>query len=724
MKAVKSVIVFLISYFMVAAVSLAGNSINTYDDLHRLTRVERSDGTVTVYEYDDLGNRTAKVVTALTTTPSAMFSANQINGSIPLQVTFTDQSIGDITSWSWDFDNNGTEDSTEQNPSYTYSTAGIYTVRLTVSGPGVSDTKIRTDYITVTEQGAPLCNFIATPTQGTVGCTVAFTDKSTGDITSWSWDFDNDGIEDSTEQNPSWTYDFPGVYSVELMVSGPAQSNTKLRTDYINISGSSLGPVLAIVPSSRNVSSHSGSTYFEVGNTGIGTMNWSATANDSWLYIMNGSSGTDSGTITVNFCENPGASRTGTITVSAVGASNTPQIVEVIQDADSGPTLSINSPVLGSVWALEETHNIEWTATSPHNITEIRIYYENQDMNVGIATLSSNPGTYAWTIPASSNYISQTGRIRIWALDENGDSTTAYSPYFTIQDSTAPPPPWRMPERITTATDSPSPYISEDNNHSAIAVDNDGNVHLVYVFIEDDISETVSGGNGERYITQRIYYMKKTGMTWSIPEELYSITTTTDAALIGSRWFSDFHIAVDSNNYPHFTWVYGGPQTAFPDCTGKNEHEIYYMFFNGTSWENPINVSDNSTNSSFCSIAVDSQNNVHFVWRDGQTYLSTGCDSTGTSALYHRQKYADGSWSSVSPVISVDYYGSYPAISRGQGGEVHLAYSVQAALEYVFWNGSVWSTPVLLSSEGDNYYDKDICVDGGITYKYHSYCLQ
>ncbi|MCD4716678.1 MAG: PKD domain-containing protein [Desulfobacterales bacterium] len=209
--------------------------------------------------------------------------------------------------------------------------------------------------------------------------------------------------------------------------------------------------------------------------------------------------------------------------------------------------------------------------------------------------------------------------------------------------------------------------------------------------------------------------MKKTGMTWSIPEELYSITTTTDAALIGSRWFSDFHIAVDSNNYPHFTWVYGGPQTAFPDCTGKNEHEIYYMFFNGTSWENPINVSDNSTNSSFCSIAVDSQNNVHFVWRDGQTYLSTGCDSTGTSALYHRQKYADGSWSSVSPVISVDYYGSYPAISRGQGGEVHLAYSVQAALEYVFWNGSVWSTPVLLSSEGDNYYDKDICVDGDNT---------
>jgi len=46
-----------------------------YDGLHRLTLVER-DKTITIYEYDDLGNRTSMVVilkddTPITTVPSA-----------------------------------------------------------------------------------------------------------------------------------------------------------------------------------------------------------------------------------------------------------------------------------------------------------------------------------------------------------------------------------------------------------------------------------------------------------------------------------------------------------------------------------------------------------------------------------------------------------------------------------------------------------------------------
>lgn len=35
----------------------------TYDDLHRLTSIERDDGSVIYYIYDELGNRTLKVVT-------------------------------------------------------------------------------------------------------------------------------------------------------------------------------------------------------------------------------------------------------------------------------------------------------------------------------------------------------------------------------------------------------------------------------------------------------------------------------------------------------------------------------------------------------------------------------------------------------------------------------------------------------------------------------------
>ena len=39
-------------------------------------------------------------------------------------------------------------------------------------------------------------------------------DQSIGDITSYLWDFDNDGAIDSTEQNPTYTYNTPGTYKV------------------------------------------------------------------------------------------------------------------------------------------------------------------------------------------------------------------------------------------------------------------------------------------------------------------------------------------------------------------------------------------------------------------------------------------------------------------------------------------------------------------------------
>ena len=47
-----------------------------------------------------------------------------------LTVTFTDASVGNIAAWDWDFDGQGS--STQQNPVFTFSTGGDYTVCLTV----------------------------------------------------------------------------------------------------------------------------------------------------------------------------------------------------------------------------------------------------------------------------------------------------------------------------------------------------------------------------------------------------------------------------------------------------------------------------------------------------------------------------------------------------------------------------------------------------------------
>ena len=81
---------------------------------------------------------------------TANFTANTTSGIDPLRVTFTDESTGTITGYSWDFGDNST--STDENPSHTYTKAGTYTVKETVTGPGGSDTKVMNNYITVLPQ--------------------------------------------------------------------------------------------------------------------------------------------------------------------------------------------------------------------------------------------------------------------------------------------------------------------------------------------------------------------------------------------------------------------------------------------------------------------------------------------------------------------------------------------------------------------------------------------
>ena len=187
------------------------------------------------------GNAAVKPLTGDTVSgnygiPTADFTAIPTNGTAPLQVTFNNTSTGNITSYAWDFDNNGTTDSTDTNPTYTYNTVGTYTVKLTVTGPGGSDEEIKTDYITVNTPTTPLADFTATPTNGSAPLQVTFTNTST-DAASYAWDFDNNGTTDSTDTNPFWTYNTPGTYTVKLTVTGPGGSDDEVKTDYITVFG-------------------------------------------------------------------------------------------------------------------------------------------------------------------------------------------------------------------------------------------------------------------------------------------------------------------------------------------------------------------------------------------------------------------------------------------------------------------------------------------------------
>ena len=72
----------------------------------------------------------------------------------------------------------------------------------------------------------PVANFIADTTSCTAPCTVNFSDQSTGAPTSWTWDFQDDGTADDTNQNPTFVYTTPGLYSVKLTVAHPTTGPT------------------------------------------------------------------------------------------------------------------------------------------------------------------------------------------------------------------------------------------------------------------------------------------------------------------------------------------------------------------------------------------------------------------------------------------------------------------------------------------------------------------
>jgi len=178
--------------------------------------------------------------------PTADFTGSPTTIVAGSSVTFTNTSTAGSTliqNDSWTFGDGGT--SLLQNPTHTYINPGTYTVTLTVTDfGGLTDTKTRTNYITVT--GAPVgptADFTGSPTTIVAGSSVTFTNNSTQGSTliqNDSWTFGDGGT--SLLQNPTHTYINPGTYTVTLTVTDfGGLTDTKTRTNYITVTGAAGG---------------------------------------------------------------------------------------------------------------------------------------------------------------------------------------------------------------------------------------------------------------------------------------------------------------------------------------------------------------------------------------------------------------------------------------------------------------------------------------------------
>jgi PKD repeat protein len=163
--------------------------------------------------------------------PVANFTATPTSGTSPLNVSFTDQSSGTISSRQWNFGDGATSAATS--PSHLYTSPGNYTVSLTTTGPGGSDTETKTNLIAVSLPGGISADFGVSATAVDLGAPVSFNNLSSGGATSFLWDF-GDGTT-STAANPSHLYALGGSFTVTLTATGPAGSDTETKSAFVQV---------------------------------------------------------------------------------------------------------------------------------------------------------------------------------------------------------------------------------------------------------------------------------------------------------------------------------------------------------------------------------------------------------------------------------------------------------------------------------------------------------
>ncbi len=131
-------------------------------------------------------------------------------------ISFTNSSVmppnNNITDWVWDFGDGSNLDSTNWEPTHSFS-PGNYYVTLVTHSPGRACSDTLGDSVRVFNPPVAAFDF----QNVCLGQAMIFTNQSSGDITSWEWDFgDNSAV--NYNPNIAHTYDSAITYEVELQV--------------------------------------------------------------------------------------------------------------------------------------------------------------------------------------------------------------------------------------------------------------------------------------------------------------------------------------------------------------------------------------------------------------------------------------------------------------------------------------------------------------------------
>ncbi len=599
----------------------------------------------------------------------ANFAATPLSGPAPLTVTFTNSSTN-ASGYLWTFGDGAT--STEVNPIHSYAQAGVYTVTLTATGPGGSQTLTRTHYITVFEP--VIASFSATPLSGTAPLTVTFSNSSTG-ATDYLWDFGTGAT--LTVINPTYTYAQPGVYTVTLIASDGVVTDTLTRTNYITV----YEPVVAdfvAVPLTGTVpltvtftNSSAGATDFlwdfgdgTPGSTAINpTHSYTQAAVYTVTLTATGPSGSHTLTrtnyITVTepvvaaFSATP---LTGIAPLTVTFVNSSTGATDYLWDFGNGATLTVISPTYtyvqpgvytvtltasgpGGSDTLTRTNYImvtepvvaAFSATPLTGTVPLTVTFVNSSTGASSYLWDFGDGTFGSTVVSPTHTYTQAGVYTITLAASDGPVTdtltqtsyiTAYEPVVT--DFVATPLTGVLPLTVT--------FINSSTNATDYLWDfGDGMTNTIvsptHIYTQVGIyTVTLTASNG--IVSNTLTRLNYITVTAPIVRDWELITTTTSPPIIGEH-----SLAYDSTR--NVVVLYGGNATGWP-------YENTTWEFDGADW-NVIPTTLSPVARYGTSLAYDPVRHV--------TVLFGGGNQQDT-ALNQTWEYTNTSWGNVSPATS------------------------------------------------------------------------
>lgn len=274
------------------------------------------------------------------TAPNAPPAAAFGSACADLACSFSDSSTdadGQITAYRWSFGDESA-DETARETEHTYAAPGTYSVALTVTDDrGATASVTRLVQAVLPQDVPPVASFGSSCQDLT--CT--FSDSSSdsdGFVVSHRWTF-GDG-EESDAPAPAHTYAAAGEYQVQLDVTDDRGVTSIARKEIHVMAPVPVGPAIALSDSILSFCFHPGSIrncvvlarHFRITSVGGEALDWTASSDQSWIAVSPTSGGTPADVrVSIDLAKAPrnSLSVSGSITVSAAGASNNPQTLRV-----------------------------------------------------------------------------------------------------------------------------------------------------------------------------------------------------------------------------------------------------------------------------------------------------------------------------------------------------------------------------------------------------------